>query len=174
VVQKLHSGFFVSHAWLYSQNGGKYVVYNIIMLVHLKRDSQDKVWNLFCRERVCRVCLEFEICLERRRVWRYFYNCRWFHCKRSLFQQLEMSYYCISKPYYNLKILVLVLVLVLRTDLTIIFVKVRLFLHVIISQLVCSGSHRPAKLPTLVTSFSAVLRATGLKSRNLMWVNYEG
>jgi hypothetical protein len=95
--------------------------------------------------------------------------------KRSLFQQfqqLEMSYYCISKPYYNLKILVLVLVLFLRTDLTIICVKVRLFLHVFKSHLACS--HRPAKRPTLVTSFSAVLRATGLKSRNLMWVNYEG
>ncbi len=61
--------------------------------------------------------------------------------KRALLQQLEMSYYCIAKPYYNLKFLALVLVLVLRTDLTIICVKVRLFLHVIISQLVCSCSH---------------------------------
>jgi hypothetical protein len=49
-----------------------------------------------------------------------------------------MSYYCIYKPYYNLNILVLVLALILRTDLTIICVKVRLFLHVFISQLVCS------------------------------------
>jgi hypothetical protein len=85
-----------------------------------------------------------------------------------------MSYYCLSKPYYNLTFLALVLVLVLRTDLTIICVKVPLFLHVFKSQLVCSWSHRPAKIPTLVTRFSAVLRATGLKSRNLMWVNYEG
>jgi hypothetical protein len=41
-----------------------------------------------------------------------------------------MSYFCISKPYYNLKFLPLDLVLVLRTELTIICVKVRLYLHV--------------------------------------------
>ncbi len=85
VVQKLHSGFFVSHAWLYSQNGGKYVVYNITMLVPV-------------RERVCRVFLEFGVCLEREYD---DFSIIAGDSKRSLFQQLEMSYYCISKPYYN-------------------------------------------------------------------------